>query len=442
MREERGIGTVAYRAVLLAAGLLVFGLLFNQLLTLLLAILITVIAAIALSTVAEPLERRGVPRGVGALIGLVLGLAVIAGVFALVIPPFVEQTNEFVKDVPGNVDDLSDRVGDLTGAKPADVVDRVQEFTERYVDDPTRLIGPLASIGLGLAGVIGALVLIMITAYYIAINPSPLVNGVRRLVPPAYRPRADRIMFRLRVSWIGWLRGVAVDMACSGLLLWIGLTIIGLDFAIFFAVLAALFTVVPYFGAIAAGIPPFLFAFTDSPGKALLVLGVYLLVQQVESNLVIPLVMSRAVKLHPALIAVGVVVVGQLFGFVGLIVAVPLLSLIVILVEELWVKPMEEADRMDEPGPMGVPPSSEVQAPGSVALAPAADAPEDAPEGQLPAAESDEPAQDSQEAVPESPQSSGESTESSGEPPESSGESRESSSEPPARAAGAGAPTT
>jgi len=85
-----------------------------------------------------------------------------------------------------------------------------------------------------------------------------------------------------------------------------------------------------------------LFAFTDSPGKALLVLGIYMLVQQVEGNLVIPLVMARNVKLHPAVIAVGVVIAGQLFGSVGLIVAVPILSMIVILVEELWVKPMED----------------------------------------------------------------------------------------------------
>ena len=139
------------------------------------------------------------------------------------------------------------------------------------------------------------------------------------------------------------MQGVVVDMLVSGVLLYIGLTIIGLDFAIFFAVLTALFSVVPYFGAIASGLPPVLFALTDSPGKALLVIVVYVLVQQFEGNVTIPLVMSRTVKLHPAVIAVGVVVVGQLFGFVGLIVAVPILSMIVILVEELWVKPMEAA---------------------------------------------------------------------------------------------------
>lgn len=337
---------VAYRAVLLAGGLLVLGLLFEQLLTLMLAVLITVIIAIALATIADKLERRfNMPRPIGALLALLAGLGLIAGVIALIIPPFIDQTNEFVDDVPGIVDDLRDQIHDWTGAKPGEIADRVQEFAENYTDDPARLIGPITSIGLSVAGVLGAFVLVLITAYYIAINPQPLLDGIRSLVPPPHRDRADVIMRRLRNSWIGWMQGVVVDMVVSGVLLYIGLTIIGLDFAIFFAVLTALFSVVPYFGAIASGLPPVLFALTDSPGKALLVILVFVGVQQFEGNVTIPLVMSRTVKLHPAVIAIGVVVVGQLFGFVGLIVAVPILSLLVILVEELWVKPMEAAHR-------------------------------------------------------------------------------------------------
>jgi len=343
MAERGPSGTIAYRAVVLAGGLLVLGLLFRQLLTLLLAVLITVIIAVALSAAAGVLERRfRIPRQVGAMLALLAGVGVIAGVIALVIPPFIEQTNDFVEDVPGIVDLLRERIRDLTGARPGEIADRVQGFAEGYTDDPGRLIGPITSIGLSVAGIFAALVLVLITAYYMAIDPDPLLDGMRRLVPPAHRHRADEIMSRLRSSWLGWMRGVAADMLVSGVLLYIGLTIIGLDFAIFFAVLTALLSVIPYFGAFASALPPVLFAFTDSPGKALLVLGIYMLVQQVEGNLVIPLVMARTVKLHPAVIAVGVLIVGQLFGFVGLVVAVPILSLIVILVEELWVKPMED----------------------------------------------------------------------------------------------------
>jgi predicted PurR-regulated permease PerM len=199
----------------------------------------------------------------------------------------------------------------------------------------------------------------LITAYYMAVRPKPLVDGVLRLVPPSRRDHALRVMQRLRGAWIGWMQGVVFDMFISGTLLYIGLTVIGLDFALVFAVLTALLVVVPYFGAIAGAIPPVLFAFTDSPGKALAVLIVYIAVQQVEGNVVIPLVMSRTVRLHPAMIAIGVVVVGQLFGIVGLFVAVPIISTMVILTEELWVKEVEQAHERRTTPEIELPPTGE-----------------------------------------------------------------------------------
>ena len=122
MQPERGTTAVAYRAVLLAAGLLVFGLLFEQLVTLLLAVLITVIVAIVLSSAADRLEDRfHIPRPIGALVALLGGIGVIAGIIALIIPSFIDQTNEFVEDVPGIVDDLRDQIHDATGAEPAEI---------------------------------------------------------------------------------------------------------------------------------------------------------------------------------------------------------------------------------------------------------------------------------------------------------------------------------
>jgi predicted PurR-regulated permease PerM len=277
------------------------------------------------------------------LLTLLGGVAVLAGIVALIIPTFVDQVNKFVDDVPTIVTDLEETVGDITGERPSEVGDEVEQFLRRYTENPERLIGPITSIGLNVAGVLAAMIVMLITAYYMAVRPKPLIDGALRLVPPSQRDHAALVMYRLRTSWIGWMQGVIFDMFISGTLLYIGLSIIGLDFAILFAVLTALLVVVPYFGAIVGAIPPVLFAFTDSPGKALAVLIVYVLVQQIESNLIIPLVMSRTVRLHPAVIAIGVIVVGQLFGVVGLFVAVPVISAIVILTEEFWVKEMEAA---------------------------------------------------------------------------------------------------
>lgn len=354
MPEQQRI-PVAYRAVVLAGVLLVLGLLFKQLATLLLAVLMTIIIAIPLSAGATKLERRGIPRAFGALATLLFGLAVIAGILVLVVPPFVHETNKFVNRVPGIVKDLEQTVGRATGNKPSEVGDKIQHYLKRYTDRPERLIGPITSIGLSVAGVVAALVLILITAYYIAARPAPLVEGALRLVPPSRRGQAAMIMNRLRTAWIGWMQGVAIHMVLSGTLLYIGLTIVGLDFAIVFAVLTALLVVVPYLGVVVGAIPPVLFALTQSPGKALLVLAVYVGVHEVEANLIVPVVMARTVKLHPALIAVGVVVVGELFGIVGLIVAVPIIATIAILTEELWVKEIEAAEKRRTAGALTVP---------------------------------------------------------------------------------------
>jgi predicted PurR-regulated permease PerM len=193
--------------------------------------------------------------------------------------------------------------------------------------------------------VLAALVLLLIIAYYMAAKPKPLVNGMLRLFPPDRREHAQHVMARLRDAWIGWMQGVMVDMVVTGVLLYLGLSLIGLDYAIVFAVISALLVLIPYYGAFLGGIPPVLFGFADSPGKGLLALAVYVGVQQIESNFTIPLVMSRTVNMHPAVIAIGVLVVGRLFGFAGLFVAVPVLSFITITIEEFWVNPMEEADR-------------------------------------------------------------------------------------------------
>jgi predicted PurR-regulated permease PerM len=333
----------ASRAVLLAFVLLAGGLLFQELATLSVAVLITVLVAIPLSAAASRLERLRVPRSAGVVLALLAGLVTVAAVVALIAPPLAEQTETFIDEVPAISDSIEENVGGAVGVKPGEVGDSLQEALQGYTDDPGSLVGPVASIGLNIVTALGALLVILITAAYVAVNPRPLIDGALGLLPEDRREWGEGLLERLRVAWVGWMEGVAIDMLITGVLLYIGLTLIGLEFAIVFAVLSALLVVIPYFGAIAGAIPPTLFALADSPGKALLALGVYLLVQQIESNVTIPLVMAQRVQLHPAVVAIGVIVVGQLFGFVGLFVAVPILSLIVIAIDELWVRPLESS---------------------------------------------------------------------------------------------------
>jgi predicted PurR-regulated permease PerM len=343
----KAIERIAFRTVLLVAALVLVALAFRQLVTLGIAVLATVLVAVVLDAGARRFERHHIPRRFGALITLLIGVAVLGLILYVVIPPFADQTNRFVNNVPHIANDLQNRVHSITGASKSEIGHRVQRFARQYTDHPEKLIGPVTSIGLNVFEVAIGAVLLLIIAYYMAANPLPLIRGMLRLFPPERRPHAEYVMTRLRVAWVGWMQGVAVNMVVTTLLVWLGLTLIGLDYAFVFGVLSGLLVVIPYYGAFIAGIPPVLFGLADSPGKGLLVLVVYIAAHEVEGNITVPLVMSRTVQLHPAVIAIGVLVVGRLLGFFGLFVAVPVLSFVAITIEEFWIKPMEASRALE-----------------------------------------------------------------------------------------------
>jgi predicted PurR-regulated permease PerM len=329
----------AVRAVLLAAALVGAYLAFSQLASLFVLVIITIVLSLPLEAAATQFERRGLPRAVGALLALLLMLGTVVAVLILAIPPLVDELQRLADQLPQIIDQLREKLG---GRSRTSTGDSLQRSLQNLIDKPQGLLGPIAKVGLGVAGAAAAIVVVVVGAFYIAVNPGPLVDGVQRVFPPDRRPWVAEAMTDIRSSWIGWQYGVLVDMVVTGVLLYIGLTLIGLDYAAVFSVLSALCVVVPYFGSVAGGLPPVLFALAERGGTAALVtLGVYLVVQQVEGNVIIPMVMSRAVKLHPAVVLIGVVLVGQILGFVGLLVAVPIISATIVIVRELWVRRLE-----------------------------------------------------------------------------------------------------
>jgi len=331
-----------YRVVLFAGVLFVTWTLFSQLTILLLAVLLTVIVALPLTLATDWLHRHHVPRPVGAIGCMLVVLAAVAGFGALIAPTILSQVERLLDELPALVERLRARLGveDRQGAA-ADAGFQLQALLRGYFEDPASLIGPVRMVLTNVVTVVGGVLLVLLTAVYAAINPRPLVTGFVRLVPPEGRRRAQHVLGRLAESWLGWLKGTAMNMVLTGALTYVALSLLGIEHALVFALLTALLEAVPYFGPILAAIPPVLFALTQSVELAVLTLGTYTVIQQVESNVIVPLVMARAVQLHPAVVAIGVVVIGQLLGIMGVLLAVPILTALVILAQELWVLPHE-----------------------------------------------------------------------------------------------------
>ena len=340
---------VVYRTVGLAAALVVAALVFTQLLTLILAVLVVIIVSLPLSAGASLAQRRGLPRAVGAAAALIGGFAVLVGLGFAIIPAFVSQARQFAQRLPTILAGADRYLHGVAGKRAHSLSAQLNGFVQGYLHHPARLVGPVEDVGLTAVGIVFTLVLIIVAAFLIAINPKPLVRNFLRLFPEAQRPQAEDVMGRVRVAWLGWMTAVVLDMFVLGILLFAGMEIIGLNFAIGFAVFSAFMTVIPNYGSVISAIPPILAGLAQSPTKALLVLIVYVIVNQIEGNLLLPLIMARTVDMHPSVVSLGLLLMAALFGLIGVLIAIPLVSLAVILVEALWIEPQEARAERERP---------------------------------------------------------------------------------------------
>jgi predicted PurR-regulated permease PerM len=344
--------TALYGAVLLAFALVVVILIFPVMAGLLLLLMLVVVVSVPMAAAAGVLERFHIPRGIAAPVLMLIAIAAIAGLFALLVPIFTGEGKRLLHSLPSLFDDVRRSLGGSSASSRSG--HSLQQYVSGYTDHPQKLLGPAATVGAGVAGVVTSLVVIIITSLYIAIRPEPLERGLVRLFPPPKRGLVRHVMHRLADAYKGWLRGLAAGMLVLWAVTYVGLLAVGLPYAVVFATLTAVAMVVPYYGALTTSIPPILVALTISPGKALIVAAIYVLAHEVEGHIIGPLVMARAVELHPALVAAGVIAVERAFGPFGLVVAVPILASLKILTEELWVRPMEEKYGVDgEPGADG-----------------------------------------------------------------------------------------
>jgi predicted PurR-regulated permease PerM len=207
VEESKLTPAAVYRAVLLAFGLVVAALVFQQLVTLVLAMLVVVVIALPLGAFASLLGRFGVPRPVGVVIGLLIGLGLLALLITAIIPVFSQEINKFVASLPSIVDSLRHKLGQLTGTSPGKTGLQIQQFVDGYTHHPSKFLGPIASIGTSVAAAVAAIIVVLLTAVYTAIKPEPLVDGLVRIVPPRRRSQARQILDRLGTAYLGWLPG-------------------------------------------------------------------------------------------------------------------------------------------------------------------------------------------------------------------------------------------
>ncbi len=191
-------------------------------------------------------------------------------------------------------------------------------------------------------GVIASIALIFIMGFFIAFSPDSYVNGIVRLSRPSRRERVREVINTLGMTLRWWILGKSIEMIFIGAVTYVGLRLLDVQLALVLGILAGILTFIPYFGPTIAAFPAVLMALVEDPSKALYVVGLYVVIQVIEGNIVAPMIERRTVFLPPALTIFCQLLATLLFGFLGVLLASPLTAVLVVLVRMLYVEDVLE----------------------------------------------------------------------------------------------------
>ena len=191
-------------------------------------------------------------------------------------------------------------------------------------------------------GILSDLYIVLLLAVFFTASPSLYRKGVIRLLPPKAKQKGEELLDQTGTMLKRWLKGQIFGIFFIGILTAIGLLIIGMPLVLTLAMIAGLLNFIPNFGPIIALIPAALLALMQGPTTALIIIGMYTLIQVIQSAVEQPLVQKKMVNIPPALIIFGQVAMGVLAGFWGVLLATPVIVILMILVNELYIKRQEQ----------------------------------------------------------------------------------------------------
>ncbi|WP_461453500.1 AI-2E family transporter [Mucilaginibacter sp.] len=205
-------------------------------------------------------------------------------------------------------------------------------------DNSDKLMGTVQTFFSTSFGVLGDVYIILLLGIFFTSSPSTYKNGILLLVPKPKKELGKHIINRISLSLKGWLKGMMVSIVLITILIYGGLTIMGIPAAMALALITGLLELVPNIGSLVAMIPGVLLALTISTNTAIVVSLIYIVSQTIVGNIITPLVQKKIINMPPALTLISQLVMGALSGALGIILAVPLLAIIIILIDELYVK--------------------------------------------------------------------------------------------------------
>lgn len=267
-------------------------------------------------------------------IAIVLMALIIAGFLFLMGSQLVGQFAELRERLPGAIESVGNRIG----------IDLQEQFQSGG------WMSRLAGFAPDLIGAIGSLVVVLVAGIFLSLDPAQYRDGLLKLLPISRRQPVGQALDNAGRALRLWLIGKIITMIIVGVVTTIGLYVVGVPSPLALGLIAGLLEFIPFVGPILSFIPAGAVALTSGQSSFWWVLGLYVLIQQLENNLLVPLIQQRTAELPPVLGLFAVVALGVLFGPLGVILGTPLTIIVMVLVRQLYIRNTLGDDDVSIPG--------------------------------------------------------------------------------------------
>lgn len=333
-----------------------------QLRSIVLLIFLSSIIAVTLSIPVQFLRQMGVWRGPAIALTVFGTFGVLFLLATLILPETIRQTSTLIQELPDSARAAADEYAAFRASRD-ELQTVLPEFNVQEFEDAMTVeadeegeeaqslitfesiqdfvLPVLTRAGNFIVGAAANVLIIFIVALYLLIDPMDYVRGGLMLIPRNYQRRFLEIMSEVQRAVVAWLFSLTLSITVTVVLVYVGLgLVLGLPNALGLGVIAGLATIIPNIGSIIPLIPITIFTLATDPEKIIFAIPIYLLIQQIESSIITPRIVKENLNIPAGVTMVFQLIAAGLFGFLGILLAVPILAVIITLVREIYVYDM------------------------------------------------------------------------------------------------------
>lgn len=298
---------------------------------------VSLILASALDPSVDWLQKKKIPRSISIIFFYLIALSVLGGVLYLLIPAIIKETAQLAADFPRYYDKLMSGFSSL------------KEFSARYgfLNDikssieslSANLQGAATGVFTTVSDIINGIVsffMILVITFYMVVEENAVKKVIWSIAPEKHQPYLMQLVNRMQKKIGLWLRGQLILSLVVFIFIYVGLSILGIKYALVLALMAGLFEMVPYIGPTLAAVPGIFLAFTQAPILALFTAIIYYITQLLENNILVPKIMQKAVGLNP-IVSISVLLIGlKLAGILGAVLSIPVATAANVFIQDIF----------------------------------------------------------------------------------------------------------